>query len=247
MLVYLLLERQRCRRKVWVDAWSTQTLLTAQVPTTSVAFAHQFHAAFARESARSRLTEVELLRALMRAFASLKPHYYLEEFHGFKRQVYFDTSYSWQRPRARCELCDVLFVVYSTNGGLNARMTLLQAKLSLNSHRAGLATNAGQIERQEFKANLEQWNLLSARRQVIATRIFDPPPDLLSGALLPSVGTFGVFHQSSSGVADLFYVSADCLAPSSTPSGPDTRLGKLVTKHGSPAQRIVGSITSVKS
>ena len=207
----------------------------------SVAFAKQLQSAFAYESGRSAFTEVDQFRALIRAFSGLKPHFFLEEFHGFKRQVYFDTSHSWQRPRARCELCDVLFVVYSTNGGFGARVTLLQAKLSRETHATGLAASSGLIERQEFKANFEQWNLLCARPALIATTVFDPPPDLLSGALLPSVGTFGVFHQSPSGPIDLFYVSADCLAPTTTPPGPDTRHGRLMTRHGGASQRITGS------
>lgn len=211
------------------------------MPSPSVAFAKQLQSAFAGESASSAFTEVEQFRALIRAFSKLKPHFFLEEFHGFKRQVYFDTSHAWQRPRARCELCDVLFVVYSTNGGFGARMTLLQAKLSRETHTTGMAGSAGLIECQEFKANFEQWNLLSSRPPLIATTVFDPPPDLLSGALLPSVGTFGVFHQSPCGPVDLFYVSADCLSPASTPFGPDTRLGRLKTKHGGTALRTTGS------
>lgn len=209
--------------------------------TQSVAFASQLQSAFSHESASSSFTEVGQFRALMKAFSSLKPQFFLEEFHGFKRQVYFDTSYPWQRPQARCELCDVLFIVYSTNGGFGVRMTLLQAKLSRDIHKTGTSTNAGLIERQEFKANYEQWNLLSARPPLIATTVFDPPSDLLSSALLPSVGTFGVFHQSPHGSIDLFYVSADCLAPVSKPPGPDTRLGKLITKHGGAAYRVVSS------
>lgn len=215
------------------------------MPTSSSNFARLFQAAFARESISSPFTEVEQFRALMRAFASLKPKFYLEEFHGFKRQVYFDTSYPWQRSRARCELCDVLLIVYSTTGGFSMRMTLLQAKLSRAIHNTGLLALAGQVEPQEFKGNFEQWNLLSARPQLIATTVFDPPPDLLSGALLPSVGTFGVFHQLNSGPVDLFYTSADCLLPTTLPPGPDSRIGKLSTVHGKVALRTIGPWTEV--
>lgn len=165
----------------------------------------------------------------------------LEEFHGFKRQIYFNTSNPWQRPKARCELCDVLFVVYSTNGGLGVRMTLLQAKLSRSMHTTNTPGSAGTIERQEFKANFEQWDLLSSRPTLMPTTVFAPPTDLLSSALLPTVGSFGVFHQSALGPVDLFYVSADCLAPTSTPAGPDSRIGTLSTKHGVAAHRTVGT------
>jgi hypothetical protein len=217
----------------------------AYMPTPSVAFARHFQNAFLRESSSSTFTEVEQFRALMRAFSSMKPTFYLEEFHGFKRQVYFDTTHVWQRKRARCELCDVLLIVYSTTGGFSVRMTLLQAKLSRKAHTTASSVSAGQIEPQDFKGNFEQWNLLSARPALIATTVFDPPPALLSGALLPSVGSFGVFHKLPSRQVDLFYVSADCLSPTSTPPRPDTRLGRLATKHGGPAQRTVGSWSEV--
>lgn len=206
----------------------------------SSVFAKQLKSAFAIESGVSVFNEVGQFRALMRAFSSLKPQFYLEEFHGFKRQVYFDTPFQWQRARARCELCDVMFVVYSTNGGLAVRMTLLQAKLSRETHITGLKVHAGMVEPQEFKGNFEQWSLLSSRPPLIATTVFDPPSRLLSGALLPSVGTFGVFHKAISGPVDLFYVCADCLEPASLPLGPDTRHGKLKTKDGLSSLRTLG-------
>jgi hypothetical protein len=213
--------------------------------TQSVAFAKRLKSVFGHESASAPFTEVGQFRALIRAFAGLKPHFYLEEFHGFKRQVYFDTSLAWQRKRARCELCDVLLIVYTTNGGFDVRMTLLQAKLSREKHIVGLTTSAGRIERQAFKANFEQWSLLCERPVLIPTTVFDPPPDLLSGALLPSVGTFGVFHRLTSGLVDLFYICADCLEPASRPVKADTRFGKLITKYGNPDQRFAGSWNEV--
>jgi hypothetical protein len=219
--------------------------MVSGTPIPSAIFANCLQSAFTSESSSSPFTEVGQFRALMRAFADLKPHFFLEEFHGFKRQVYFDTSHLWQRPRARCELCDVLLVVYSTRSGLDARMTLLQAKLSRQTHVTGLSASTGIIEPQEFKANLEQWSLLSARPPLIATTVFRPPSDLLSRALLPSVGTFGVFHRSTSGPVDLFYIAADCLTPASTPIQPDTRIWNLKTIVGSPVHRHSGSLVEV--
>ena len=175
----------------------------------------------------------------------MKRRFYLEEFHGFKRQVYFDTSHNWQRSKARCELCDVLFVVFSTTGGFSMRTTLLQAKLSRETHAAGLTTHVGRIERQEFKGNYEQWDLLCARPAIEATTVFDPPMHLLSGAVLSTVGTFGVFHQAPTGLVDFFYISADCLSPSATPTRPDTRIGRLLSTHGGPSKRSSGPWTEV--
>lgn len=134
----------------------------------------------------------------------------------------------------------MLLIVYSITGGISIRMTLLQAKLSRESHTTGLAANAGFVEAQDFKANYEQWNLLSARPPLIETTVFSPPHDLLSGSILPSVGSFGIFHELSPKVVDLFYASADCLNPTNTPAGPDTRHGRLSTTHGIRARRQIG-------
>lgn len=204
-------------------------------------FAKSFQAAFDAESGTSDFTEVDQFRAMMRAFGSLSPSFYVEEFHGFKRQIYFDTTHAWLRPRARCELCDVLIVAYSTTGGIAARMTLLQAKLSRDTHLTGTATHSGKVEPQVFKGNYEQWHLLSGRPSLIPTTVFSPPVDLLSSAILPSVGTFGVFHRKPTGTIDMFYATADSLTPASVPTGPNERLGKLATIAGQPNRRIIAS------
>ncbi len=204
-------------------------------------FANCFQAAFDAESRISDFTEVEQFRALMRAFGSLNPSFYVEEFHGFKRQIYFNTAHTWLRPQARCELCDVLIVAYSMIGGTAARMTLLQAKLSRDTHLTGTSTHSSKVEPQVFKGNYEQWHLLSGRPSLIPTTVFSPPADLLSGALLPSVGTFGVFHGKKGGRIDMFYATADSLTPASMPAGPDERIGKLATVPGTPNRRIIAS------
>jgi len=55
-------------------------------------FALSFQSAFARESSLVQFGEIAQFRAMMRAFAALSPQFYLEEYHGSKRQVYFNTS-----------------------------------------------------------------------------------------------------------------------------------------------------------
>ncbi len=144
------------------------------------------------------------------------------------------------RPRARCELCDVLFVTYSTNRGLSVRMSLLQAKLSRSVHATGLPSHLGKIEPHLFHANFEQWDLLCSRPPLDPTSVFVPPPDLLTSAVLPSVGSFGIFFKSHTGAIDLFYASADSLDIHVTPSGPSARLGKLKTVPGPAARKIFG-------
>lgn len=209
------------------------------MPSLAAAFSLSFQGAFQKAASVAPFKEVELFRAMMDAFGSLKPTFYLEEFHGFKRQVYFDTSHPWMRPRARCELCDVLLVTYSTTGVFEVRMTLLQAKLSRQTHITNSAAYAGKVEPQVFEGNFEQWDLLRRRPTLIPTTVFVPPPSLLASAVLPSVGTFGVFHRSASGKVDLFYASADTLSAAAVPKGLNGRYGKLTTAAGTPAARFI--------
>lgn len=181
---------------------------------------------FRRRSASAGFGEVAQFRALKDAFGALRPKFQIEEYHGSRRQVYFRTTQPWLRPRARCELCDLLFIVYSTTGHPQVRLMLLQAKLSRSNH-TGLCSSLGLHRRPtEFCGNYEQWDLLAYRPKLDPTGVFSPPPDLLSSALVPSVGAFGVFHNSTVGTIDMFYASADTLRPVGSPT---TRYGKLST------------------
>lgn len=161
----------------------------------------------------------------------------VQEFHGSKHQVYFNGEGAWARDPARCELCDLAIVSYSTEGGFHGKLTFLQAKLDRDVCPADvcqwfLGTPI------KFKANLEQWDLLSRRPNILPVRPFVAPPDLLSGAELASVGSFGVFHRTShSKEAGFFYAAADCLVPNGSPS---TRSGTLMATGGLPHERTVG-------
>lgn len=192
--------------------------------------AHQFALAlqneFRRKSAPAAFGEIAQFRALKDAFRALKPKFQVEEYHGAKRQVYFDTTQPWLRPRARCELCDLLLITYSTTGRPQVRLMLLQAKLSRNTHSNLCSSRGLQSHPTQFQANYEQWDLLSSRPRLDPTGVFAPPPDLLRTAVVPSIGAFGVFHRSDSGSIDMFYASADTLLPVGSPT---TRYGKLST------------------
>jgi hypothetical protein len=107
---------------------------------------------------------------------------------------------------ARCELSDLLIIVFSPSAGA-ARFTFLQAK----SERA-VPPNPPQWA---YEANLEQWDLLAQRPDIQpVSKAFTAPKNLLSGALMPSIGSFGLFYQTGSSGYQLLYASADCLAPS---------------------------------
>lgn len=189
-------------------------------------FAHALQLEFRRRSASAAFGEIAQFRALKDAFRALKPRFQVDEYHGAKRQVYFDTTQPWLRPRARCELCDLLLITYSTTGSPEVRLMLLQAKLSRSNH-SRLCSPPGLYHRPtEFQGNYEQWDLLSSRPRLDPTGVFTPPPDLLRTAVVPSIGAFGVFHRPTSGPIDMFYASADTLRPVGSPT---TRYGKLST------------------
>jgi hypothetical protein len=97
------------------------------------------------------------------------------------------------------------------------RLTYLQAK----SERATLHSVCGRA----FSANLEQWFLLSSRPTISGIGAFTPPFDLLSNALLPSVGSFAFFYKDGAGEFQTYYATANHLYPS-TKTFPK-RYGKL--------------------
>ena len=173
-------------------------------------------------SAKVKFREIMLFRALVKAIISLSDRFKIEEFHGSKHQVAFSGSSSWGRKLARCELSDLFVVVYRTKPSFYARMTFLQAKRSLKDHyfcndyphHKSITT---------FDANLEQWDLLYRRPNIVGINPFDPPPNLLSGALLPSVGSFSIFFKHNNSVS-FFYASADKLNTVGSPSSKYSRL-----------------------
>lgn len=202
-------------------------------------FASALRHEFKQRSLAAAFGEIAQFRALKDSFGALKPKFQVEEYHGAKRQVYFDTTQPWLRRRARCELCDLLLIAYSTTARPQVRLMLLQAKLSRSTH-FNLCSSPGLQNRPtEFHGNFEQWDLLSARPRLDPTGVFTPPPDLLRSAIVPSVGAFGVFHRTASGAIDMFYASADTLRPVGSPS---TRYGKLSTTVVAAHRRFSGFI-----
>lgn len=206
-------------------------------------FALELQTAFIENSAKAAFAEIAQFRALMNSFASLQPSFPIEEFHGSRHQIYFDTSKPWlPRKRARCELCDLLVVAYSKVDGLQVKMTLLQAKLSHSRYpQIGSAGLKG-VDHLSFPANFEQWDLLANRPLLIPTTVFAPPPKLLKDATVPSIGSYGVFHKDGDGDVDFFYASADCIAPVGTPTGAK---GRLQTSVSVPRTRTVVGQTDI--
>ncbi|MBD9463909.1 hypothetical protein [Pseudomonas sp. Pdm06] len=166
--------------------------------------------AFHKES-RGKTGEIKLFRAFIRAFNSLGPDVLAKEYHGNRHQVTFNESRGAGRATPRCELCDVMIINYPVGNPSAARITFNQAKVADNT--LGCTRIITAATPYSFRANLEQWDLLSNRPDISsASRAFHPPSNLLSGALLPSIGTFGVFYPVGTSF-DFAYLVADGLAP----------------------------------
>lgn len=181
----------------------------------AISFASSFDARFRSLTRGFTHNEIPLFRAMHSALVGLNGQFQIEEYHGISHQVRFTGNGSYARTQARCELSDLMIVTYSPISH-HVRLTYLQAK----SERATLHS----VCRKQFSANLEQWFLLSTRPTIWGVGAFNPPSDLLSNALLPSVGSFAFFYKDSVGDFQTYYATANHLSPPATYS---QRYGKL--------------------
>jgi len=181
----------------------------------AIVFAKAYDTSFRKITTGYSQNEIPLFRALHSVLTGLSANFDVEEYHGTANQVKFAGNGSYARKNARCELSDLMIVAFSSITG-SVRLTYLQAK----SERATLNS----VCRREFSANLEQWYLLKQRPPIIGSGKFDPPHDLLSSALLASVGSFGFFFKDSHGDFQTFYASASYMNPQRNYS---QRYGKL--------------------
>jgi hypothetical protein len=122
----------------------------------------------------------------------------------------FTAAPPWTKANARCELSDLCIVWFRNKPSPLARITFLQAKLSKSQHSVCAAFN-GRIS-ETFVGDSTQWHLLHRRPGILPCfSTFDPPPNLLKNALLPSVGSFCVFHALARRTYSFFYASADVI------------------------------------
>lgn len=181
----------------------------------AISFASNFDASFRTLTRGFSHKEIPLFRAMRSALIGLSGQFQIEEYHGTSHQVKFTGNGSYARTQARCELSDLMIVTYSAIFH-HVRLTYLQAK----SERATLHSACGR----PFSANLEQWFLLSTRPSIEGAGAFNPPPDLLSNALLPSVGSFAFFYKDGTGDFQTYYAAANHMSPPATYS---QKYGKL--------------------
>jgi len=181
----------------------------------AVAFASAYDLKFRTLTKGLSHDEIPLFQQMHKALVGLGGKFDIEQYHGSAHQVEFAGNGSFARTNARCELSDLMVVTYSLISK-TARLTYLQAK----SERATLPSVCGR----EFSANLEQWFLLAKRPTITGVGKFNPPSDLLAGALLPSIGSFAFFYKDPAGDFQTYYAAANFLTPPKTYS---QRGGKL--------------------
>lgn len=153
--------------------------------------------------------EVSLFTKLQDAFINLKSvakyKYAVEVIHGHTSLVDFQFNSSWASKipygnTVRRELSDMLFVLYSLKNN-TIRISYMQNKKGDSSDK--------------FKADLCQLHLLSQRERIISKPIPEclfGDPDILSHAILPSVGSYGVFYQLGDRT-EMAYYPAELLHP----------------------------------
>lgn len=142
--------------------------------------------------------------------SAMPPHAFVEEYHGGGHQVTFKGKGGYSRIKARCELSDLLVVVYDRQTK-DARLAYIQAK----SERSVPASTSG-VHGRRLAANLEQWDLLGRRPKITGVGRFNPPSDLLSGAQLKSVGSFVFFLHGAQGVDIQYAAASDLTLPPRT-------------------------------
>jgi hypothetical protein len=157
--------------------------------------------------------EVALFRALLAALGAVAQGALGREYHGTRSHVRFQATRGAGRSLARCELADLLLISYRSGAPTSVRMTWLQAKLTKSPLPVCLAVATSSSGYAVVWSQPEQWDLLGNRPSLVgATTKFRPPGDLLSAAILPSVGSFGVFYPCYTGY-DMAYFIDDCLGP----------------------------------
>lgn len=164
-----------------------------------IEFAVRLRNSFRRESWGVR-GELSLFRALMNSLNS-SGNSAAWEIHGNRFQVQFcPNRYNPASSSYKCELGDLLIVNYSTVGGENiVRLSVLQAKV-------GKKYNS-------LRSPLTQWSLLSERPDISAVNsTVSIPKNLLSGAPLPSIASYGFFYPNE-GNWEFDFIQAESLNP----------------------------------
>jgi hypothetical protein len=150
-------------------------------------------------------TEVNLFRLLGRIIQSAGAGIYVEELHGTRGQVTFQSGIwphkSWQR-----EICDLAIVSHSASRG-QTRLTMHQCKLERDHACPRLDPDL------RFKADLGQYDLLHYRPDFHSVGSVHLPENLLSSTPYASIGSYGIFYRDAMDRIDYAYGGARWLTP----------------------------------
>lgn len=157
-----------------------------------------------------KFDEVCLFTKLQDAFINLKSsnptyQYAIDIIHGHKSHVDFHFNSTWVSTTpygtsVTRELADMMFVIYSHQQH-QIRVTYMQNKRGVSDSK--------------FRADLYQLHLLSQREHITSTKLPDclfGDCDMLSNAILPSVGSYGVFYKCNKYV-EMSYYPACLISP----------------------------------
>lgn len=177
---------------------------------------------FRTNSLFTRDGEVPLFRQLAKSILRNSRGIFIDETHGTKATVEFTSSINGKQ---NCEISDLILVTKNTSNGL-IRATFWQAK---KESQTKWPLNTSDINF-DFKAQFNQWELLSQRPLINGTSNFKPPSDLLSNALSPSIGSFGVFHEVNGNIEVNFSV-AEAVSSSGISKHPRMVINNQLSKY----------------
>lgn len=169
-----------------------------------------------RIASANSVGEVAYFNCLVSAFASLSTQFHIKICHGTSHLVEFrGRSAPWSRLNAKCEISDLMIIAFRRRPNPSMRLSFIQVKLERGHGK--LQPNASN---NILKANLEQWDLLSRRPSIFGVnKRFRPEVDLLSGAILPSVGSFLFLTPHGSAIPwNALYAPADMLTVRGKPT-----------------------------
>jgi len=150
--------------------------------------------------ATNRPDEIKKFENLIKSFTNITNlRCFVGNYHGKNSQVTFPAYPVFTRPSPRCELSDLLFLTYSSR---EMRVSFLQVKSKVK-----------QCPFPVFLANAEQYVVLSQKPIINWSGKEKWNIDVLSNAILSSVGSFGTFIGENGGSVEFCYSSADCLIP----------------------------------
>lgn len=144
--------------------------------------------------------EVDIFRAMAEKLRTNYPRntLFIEETHGEKGMVKFQSLYYNAKQMIEKEIADLLFIVYSAKNN-EVKICFLQAKY----HRKGFPFPS-------FIGDKYQWDLLRHRYHIKSTKF---PKDILSFTNYKSITSYGVFFYDGFGRIDMIYAVPEFINP----------------------------------